>query len=275
MPTMHKEQRPLKQRVLLRLEKCVFLAVLITCGWWLFNHGSTFVQWDIGELSSMKNVRIAGETKYIAREPIHEKLAQATDNGLFNIDLHALESAIAANDPWVAGVAIEIIWPFGVKAYLNEHRVIAHWGDDALLSTDGVIFTPPEIPPEINNLSLPTLYSDALGPIEVGPIEVDPAETRQYDDSERLASLLSLYEQAQAVLQATGRRIVSLRENAQFSVTLWLDDGVEVAIGRKGQIERVKRMVEVYAILFAEKKPEYIDLRYPTSVAVRYEGEQT
>lgn len=249
---------PASRRTWLRLEKCVFFLLVLAGLWWGKDILPLFNQWSGASMLGMQSMQVIGDTTYASRELAEERLARAVTAGPMNTDLRALEELLQT-DPWVADAIAELVWPFGLEVRLIEHKVAARWGEHSLLSDAGVIFTPRRIPEAIASRQLPVLYSeaqdDALG------------ET----PTDRSVKLLTQLADLQAAFDGIERRIVALRESAQFSLTLWLDDGVRIAVGRKDQLARVQRLARVYSAFFSDSRvPASIDLRYPTSVAVRY-----
>lgn len=247
-----RDMRELRWSAFRYLEKGAFCAVIGFFSWGAYQHMSA-AYWDSGRLVEMKRVYIEGDTTFSSLAAAERRLQRAVADGLFNADLTELEEELRT-DVWVSRAFAELVWPAGLRVRLFEHKVIAYWGEDALLSDAGVVFEPESVPAEIAERSLPTLSGNA----------------------ERSREVLALYLDLQAVLARLGRRITRLEENDHRSVDLHLDNGVHIAVGGKDQLARIRRMAEVYPVFFASgrRKPEYIDLRYPTSVAVRYTKEE-
>lgn len=262
MSDARKTERPILHTALRRLEKCAFLAALGGFLWWVWQYPplSAPLSNPLSNMVSgvaeshapeMRKAYLEGEARFASREVAEHVLSVATAGGLFKTDLGRLEEELRV-DPWVRRARAELVWPSGLRVRLFEHKVVARWGAEALLSDAGVTFLPRTIPDAIAQRELPILYAENEG---------------------RADELLALYREAREVFKPLGRRVVQLHENEQYSLHLRLDDDLRVFIGRKDRIERIHRMAEIYSGLFAAgRRPEYVDLRYPTSIAVRYAG---
>ena len=87
--------------------------------------------------------------------------------------------------------------------------------------------------------------------------------------------MLGYYQQAADLLTPIGRTPRTLNVSPRLALTLKLDAGMIVELGRqqtKAPVrERLERFVEFYPSILtaARKRPEVVDMRYPKGFALR------
>jgi cell division protein FtsQ len=147
--------------------------------------------------------------------------------------------------PWVRSASVRRIWPDRLEVALEEHAVLARWGDDALINTHGERFSG---------------KTDQALPLFVGPGGTELEVARRYA---RFAQLV-------APLGAPLERVVL---TPRFAWQLRLESGLNMMLGRDADAaeERLRRFVAAYEITLGKmkRKHEYVDLRYPNGFALR------
>jgi cell division protein FtsQ len=186
-----------------------------------------------------------------------ERVAFAGNVGrLAPADLEALAQSVRAMSsiasvreaakrvPWVREASVRREFPGRVEITFETHDAMARWGDAALVSTRGEIFTAP--------------FTGAL-PKFRGP---DPA-------AKAMAAEFPGIVLAVAPLAAG---VTELRVSARGGWHLVLDSGLELELGRgRGEIvPRIARFVAAWPKLAAQGvETRYVDLRHANGFAVR------
>jgi len=78
------------------------------------------------------------------------------------------------------------------------------------------------------------------------------------------------YRRLSQLLALDGFYVTRLELSERFAVRLWLDNDIELRLGREARLERIQRFIELYPVIKreSEKQIAYVDLRYDTGVAV-------
>jgi len=127
---------------------------------------------------------------------------------------------------------------------------IARWNKQGLLSGTGEIFLPQE-----------QNYSETL-PILVGP------------DGKQMM-MLGYFNEINRLLQPLHVKISSLELTSYLSWKLILENGIVLQMGHKDVLTRLNHFVKVYPKIIGDHAVDvdYIDLRYPNGIAVRWKTE--
>lgn len=193
---------------------------------------------------------------------VAERMVRGT---FFTVDLEHVRNSLEKL-PWVSEARVERRWPDTLVVSLVEHKPLARWNDNALLSEAGTVFV------AALNQSLPRLYGPENSSDEV----------------------VAAYRRYQAALRPLGMTISELRLSPRRAWRLRLDDGMQLALGREQADARLARFVALYPRVFAAQvaastgspdaaqahdavapgslalnSPVTVDLRYPDGFAVR------
>jgi cell division protein FtsQ len=147
--------------------------------------------------------------------------------------------------PWVRRASVRRVWPDRLEVTLEERVALAHWGESALIDSNGERFGGRTDEP------LPVLF---------GP----PGTERE------LVQRYARFAKTVAPLGAKLERVV-LSERRAWQ--LRLDNGLQIMLGRDadGAEARLARFVEVHAATLGRiaRSHGYVDLRYPNGFALR------
>src|SRR5699024_4121066 len=163
----------------------------------------------------------------------------------FDIDIEEMAAAIRKL-PWLATVSIDRHWPDGVVVRVTEHKPIARWGDDSVLTADFTVITPADTD------ALPKLPRLA-GPRSTGK--------RVY---------MRFREMNRQLAQTSDVRIAALTLDARGSWSATLANGLVLRFGRDHLAARLQRFVD-YALARVRTAlvgAGYVDLRYSDGFAV-------
>ncbi|NIP73401.1 MAG: FtsQ-type POTRA domain-containing protein [Gammaproteobacteria bacterium] len=203
--------------------------------------------WWLMEPSSLplRSVQVEGSFRHLRSQELQQAVAAHAGGGFFTVDIEAIREAVLQR-PWVDTVSVRRIWPDILRIRVTEHRPLARWGDDGLVSVDGVWFRPPR-----DELArhLPELH---------GP-----------DGFQR--QLVRRYREINGMLRVLGRHVTGLAVNERRAWRMVLDNGVEVRLGRRELESRLRRLVSVYPQVLARRAEGIaaVDLRYTNGFAVR------
>jgi cell division protein FtsQ len=186
-----------------------------------------------------------GRLHKVTRQQIEQIVRNEIAGNFFTVNLSAVRQALSEL-PWVRTAQIYRDWPDGLNVLLEEHKVLAHWGNSALVNTYGEIFR--------------AAAAEEL-PLFVGPMEESSREMAQR------------YVNFRKILEPLKQRIVEINLSPRYAWCIRLDVGTVIELGR-GQAETaLARYSSVYdqtiARLNQQIQPDYMDLRYPNGFAVR------
>ena len=191
----------------------------------------------------VSEVELKGNLKHTTKAEIEAALPRASGN-LLALDLAELRAGVERL-PWVRRVSVRRAWPGRLEVFVEEHVVLARWGDDRLVNTHGETFS--------------ARSKEAL-PAFIGPGGSAAEVTRRY---RRFAEIV-------APLGTSVERIVLTPRHAW---QLRLGNGLHLMLGRDADLAeaRLRKFVQAHPATLARsgKKHEYVDLRYPNGFALR------
>jgi cell division protein FtsQ len=224
-------------RRLLRLFAALVLLGLVAAG------GERLMRWEPLWLP-IRVVTVEGEVERMSRDRLQRTVVEHLDGGILSQDLRVLKDAVEAM-PWVRSASLARVWPDRLELTVEEHVPLARWGEDALVTDDGVVFRPD-----------PSERPDGL-PALAGPDEQAPAVVSAYLDwRPRLAAL--------------GVALTAVDLDARGAWTLRTADGVTLELGKADAEIRIARFLTAWPSLVAAGRPGTVDLRYSNGLAVTW-----
>lgn len=208
--------------------------------------GAVWFFWDNEFRSAypVRYVRIEGAIYHLDEREFTQAVAPLMRSGLLGVDLDAVAS-VAKSFPWVERVRVVRQWPDTVTLQVREHRPVARWNEDSLLSDRGMRFAPSSVE---RFTALPRLYG----------------ETGQEN------MVLDVWRKLNELLRERQWRVTMLSCNFRQSWSARLSDGKELILGREDPVAKVARLLTLlpelgYRQTAAIKK---VDLRYRNGFAV-------
>ncbi|MCU7933147.1 MAG: cell division protein FtsQ/DivIB [Candidatus Thiodiazotropha sp. (ex Codakia rugifera)] len=191
-------------------------------------------------------VGVDGEIKYQKKEGLERVVAQAVNGSFFSIDLVKMRNRVEQL-PWVESASIRRVWPDTLQVKVVEQVPLAYWGEEAMVSRQGVIFKP-EVLPHLPDLV--TLVGEASSASNI---------TRDYL---RMRTLLG----------TVGLKLKHVWVDARQAWRIRIGDGLLVQLGRRDVMPRLSRFVQLYPFLMnqAGKELESVDLRYTNGFSVHW-----
>lgn len=195
----------------------------------------------------VKRVSFAGPFKQVNQKELEAAALANLAGSFITADLAAAKQRVEAL-PWVERAWISRRWPNAVHVRFSEQNFIARWGDGAWLSDRGTVVI---LPQRDGPKDVPQLLGPSGSELQV----------------------LEKFRKFQALLATAGLSIRQLELTPRRMWKLYLNNGVELVIGRKGMEERIERFIQMYPFLLKEKRRiRRIDLRYANGLAVAWIG---
>ncbi len=200
---------------------------------------------DTNNVFPLNRLEVKGQ-KYTQGEELYAVLQQVEDRGFFSMDMQLAEQKLL-NLPWVKRVQLRKIWPKILSLQIQEHQPLAFWGQTGVVSTQGDVFYPPQLPKE-NWVTLS------------GP---EPLASE-------LTELLQTYQEQ---LDQKQLFIKSMQLTERGSVSLQLENEIEVKLGKYQVAQRLQRFIEQIDTVKSYKKSPlaYVDLRYQNGLVVAWQ----
>jgi cell division protein FtsQ len=199
----------------------------------------------------VRYISIRGRLQHVTEAEVRQTLESHLTRSLFTLDVGAIRQDLARL-PWVRSVWVRRVWPDRLEVAVHERLGVARWGKDRLVSRDGNLFSVP-----------PATVPKGL-PLWMGP-----------DNTQR--TVADRYWRMSAVVRPLGRTIVRLTRDERGAWSLELDNGLQLDLGRRQELERLRRFARVYPVALAGRvdRIDRVDLRYRNGFAVRWRPAQT
>ncbi len=193
-------------------------------------------------LFPLHEVKVNGELKHVTREQVQFIVTRALKGNFFTLDLDKTRRTFEKL-PWVRNVTVRRRWPDLLEVTLEEHQVLARWGNAALVNVQGELFQ---------------AASDQQLPVFTGPV----------DGVKEIAAQYLVFKQQ---LESVKRQPVLVSLTPRRAWRIKLEDGVIVELGREKVEARLDKFVKVYDRTLGRlnRTINYVDLRYPNGFAVR------
>jgi cell division protein FtsQ len=225
-------------RFLKGLSGLLLILAMVGASHWLMQLESQYLP--------VRVISIEGEVRRMTLQQIQERIGATLDAGILTQDLATIQAAIKEL-PWVGNAGVRRAWPDRLLIAVTEHKPLARWGDDGLVTAEGVVFRPErhEIPQ-----GLPRLR---------GP-----------DD--QALQVVQRYLAWGDLLKTRGLTILTLEDDARGAWTLTTDAGFTLLLGRTEVEVRLDRFLRAYPEILAAGRPARVDMRYSNGLAVSWSG---
>jgi cell division protein FtsQ len=192
-------------------------------------------------------VEVKGEFRYLLKEDLQEAMASFVSGGFFTVNVSAIRAA-AEQLPWVYQASVKRVWPATLRVVIVEQQPVAYWGEHGFLNAQGDSFVPERA---AGSAGLPRLS---------GP----PGQEKK---------VLGHYRQVLNILAPLGLQVARVALDERRAWTVYLDNGVELRLGRAEPWQRLQRFVRAYPGIFAGRIAELqgVDLRYSNGFSVLWQ----
>lgn len=184
----------------------------------------------------------------VDREGMQYLLKPLVSQGFFSVDVDSVKEHLLQS-PWVAHVFVQRVWPDKVLVTLEEKTPIARWNKNQLLSSTGELFSP-----DIN--SFPKDIPHFMGP-----------------EGEQI-QMMEYFKKINSILSPLHFKISRMELLPSMSWNITFDNGVKVSIGNKDVLTHIRHFVKVYPKIIGDRagNVDYVDLRYPNGLAVKWKA---
>lgn len=195
---------------------------------------------------AITTVRVLGDLTPSKQHLVQQQLMPYSNGLFFSIDIAAVRKVLDEL-PWVAHAEVSRVWPDQLQVIIEEQLPVARWGHDALLSTQGYLFTAVDL----------RAYGHL--PQLIGPEDTQARVMRQY----------LMFSQA---LRPLGYSIKGLEMRERGSWFITTQTGLQLLFGRDHLVEKIRRFAVVYEKELKQHidKIERVDLRYANGLAVAW-----
>jgi cell division protein FtsQ len=200
----------------------------------------------VTESLPIRYVRAEGVFQYLGKEEVKTVLMPLVMNGIFDADMQKIQVTVAQL-PWVKNAVVERVWPDTIDIKVNERKAYVRWGKKGLLTENGELFMP-------NNVD----QFKSLLLIE-GPKQQE-------------AKMLEIMKGVRTALEDQSLELAEFKVNDRETWEIKLKTGLEILLGRTGQLKKLQRFLDTMPILGQEKiaAMQVVDLRYPNGYAVSW-----
>ena len=204
-------------------------------------------QLKIADYFPIKTVHVIG-LHHLDKEEVRQTLVPLVSRGFFAVNVDYIRDRLG-QIPWVSDTVVRRRWPDGVDVTVIEQSVVARWNGASMLSSEGHLFVPADIA-ELEDL-----------PSFVGP------------DGQQI-TMLKYFVNINRILTPLHAKISYLELTPYLTWKLTLDNGMALKVGHEEILDRLTNFVKVYPKIVGERATdvEYIDLRYPNGMAVKWKN---
>lgn len=216
----------------------LLIAIVLACAF-------SFTQLKLSHYFFIRNVRVYG-INHVNEKQVQAILLPLVSHGFFTINIEDIKDRLLQM-PWINDIFVRREWPDQVEITIIERIPLANWNGKHLLSQNGEIFSPD-----------PKTYPTAL-PVFYGP------EGQQI-------FMLKNFKQINRILNQLHVTISVLELTPYLTWKLTLANGIKLELGHKDILDRLAQFVSVYPKIVGQRASDvdYIDLRYPNGIAVRW-----
>lgn len=192
-------------------------------------------------------VRVYG-VQHSDQQELQDTLTPLVQRGFFGIQIDSIRDRLMQM-PWVEDTLVRREWPDRVIITIIEKQAIASWNDGMLMSETGNIFEP-------NKSTYPANLPHLRAPLG------------------KQLLVLQYYREMSRLIKPLHVNISELEMTSFLSWKVKLDNGIMLQMGQKDILKRLAHLVDIYPQIVGDRvgDVEYIDLRYPNGVAVRWKG---
>lgn len=189
-------------------------------------------------------VTIDGEMRGLSKESLQETISEHISGGILTQDLQSLQQQVEAL-PWIDRASARRVWPDRIVFTVLEHEAMARWGENGLVTAEGVVFRPRD------------------GRLPAGLPRLDGADDMAPEVARR-------FQQWHPRLAELGLIVDGVARNTRGDWSVALLGGTELLLGTADLDIRFERLLGAYPQVEAIGIPIRIDLRYSNGFAVRW-----
>jgi cell division protein FtsQ len=192
----------------------------------------------------IKKIHALGKFIHVNETMLRDAVAAKIDGGYFKLDVDEMKNVVE-KIAWVDQASVRRVWPDTLAIQVQEQQALAKWATGGLVNVRGSIFKPET-----------SSYPKDL-PLFTAPVGMQEKITQYYLFAKEIFSTMNV-------------NISEVRMDARRAVSLRLDNGIEVMLGRDQIESRLQRLARIYTKVLATRAIEIarLDLRYSNGLAV-------
>lgn len=204
------------------------------------------VSHKVTESLPIRYVRAEGVFQHLSKEEIKTALLPLVTTSIFDADMQKIHGTVTKL-AWVKNASVERVWPDTIDIKVNERKAFVRWGETGLLTEYGELFTPTNVD-QFQSLLLVS-----------GPKQQE-------------AKTLEIMKGVKTALEDQALELSEFKVNDREAWEIKLKTGLEIVLGRTGQLKKLQRFLDTLPILGEEKMAAMalVDLRYPNGYAVSW-----
>jgi cell division protein FtsQ len=204
------------------------------------------VSHKVTESLPIRYVRTEGVFQYLTTEELKAALLPLVTTSIFDADMQLIHETVTKL-AWVKDASVERVWPDTIDIKVHERKAFVRWGQKGLLTEYGELFTP-------NNVD----QFQSLLLVE-GPKQQE-------------AKTLEIMKGVKTALEDQSLELEEFKVNDREAWEIKLKTGLEILLGRTGQLKKLQRFLDTLPVLGQEKVAAMalVDLRYPNGYAVSW-----
>lgn len=217
----------------------VIVAVLLALSGFVWFYNSNYLP--------VKQVSLKGDLVYSNQKELGVLAKKYIHGNILRADINGVQEAYRRY-PWIASAMVRRRFPDTVEIVLTERKPVAHWGDSALVDSEGNVFKA-----RLNRPGMPVFRG----------VEGTSAD------------ILRRYGEFSAILAKQGLGIKEITYTARSAWIIVLDNNITVRLGRENDIKRLRLFTEAWQHLLHKNKNRlsYVDMRYKDGFSVRYDSD--
>lgn len=191
------------------------------------------------------SIRLVGRFEHVDRQALQQRMKPYLGQGFFSVDIEGLRARIEAL-PWVRETRIRRIWPNRLQLRVIERVAVARFDEGRLIDRNGELFE---------------ADAGAFGELPL---------VRGYEADSR--EVLQHYARIRPRFSELGLEIRAWQEDDKGSLSLRLDNGMELKLGSRDRDEKINQFLVLYP-RYIEPQQELIrtiDFRYSNGFAVAW-----
>lgn len=221
----------------------LLLAFFVIAVWGLRQEA---VSHKITESLPIRYVRTEGVFQHLSKEEIKTALLPLVTASIFDADMQKIHETVAKL-AWVKDASVERVWPDTIDIKVHERKAYVRWGHNGLLTEYGELFIP-------NNVDQ---FQSLL--LVNGPKQQE-------------AKTVEIMKGVKTALEDQALELAEFKVNDREAWEIKLKTGLEIVLGRTGQLKKLQRFLDTLPVLGEEKiaAMALVDLRYPNGYAVSW-----
>jgi cell division protein FtsQ len=217
------------------------VGLLVLMGW---SFGAQMLSAKVTQSMPIRYVRTEGVFQYLSKAELQKTLLPLVTASIFDADVQKIQATVMQM-PWVKAAEVERVWPDTIDIKVQERKAYVRWGDNSLLTENGELFTPSGVD-QFKSLVL-----------------VNGPKSQE-------AKTLEIMKGVNTALADQSLSLAEFSINDREAWRILLRNGLEVQLGRTGQLQKLQRFLDTLTVLGADKLTamQRVDLRYPNGFAV-------